>query len=231
LIYGIVQMKTTILVALLLMATATVSQTQSSDKPSQSPQASSKELTTPTIPNLPDTNPDLLQLVVQDQWDRGNDMFGGKPLRAPDLHGKSVAERDEEREAAVRKLLSEGKIKSGTDFWLSALIFQHSTKAEGVLLAHVLASTAAAKGNSNGKWLAAASLDRYLWDINQPQVFGTQFKKDSEGKWTMEPYAHATLSDSERAIWCVVPLTQQTEIVEDSQRGAPLASTGIRECK
>ena len=51
-----------------------------------------------------------------------------------------------------------------------------------VMLARVLQATAAAKGNSNDKWLSAASLDRYLSDINQPPVFGTQYKKDQEGK-------------------------------------------------
>lgn len=157
-------------------------------------------------------------------------MFGGKTLKPPDLHGKSVAARDQEREHAVRNLLAEGKIKSGSDFWLSALIFQHSEKPEGILLAHLLASTAAAKGNSNGKWLAAASLDRYLWDIGQPQVFGTQFKEGAGGKWTMEPYSRETLSDAERAIWCIVPLAQQAKILTDSQEGKPLADTGIQNC-
>ena len=109
-------------------------------------------------------------------------MFGGRQLPPPDMHGATAATRDQERQVALRELLAEGKVKSGYDFWLSALIFQHSAKPEDVLLAHVLATSAAAKGESNGKWLAAATLDRYLWDINQPQVFGTQFKKDSEGK-------------------------------------------------
>lgn len=62
-------------------------------------------------------------------------MFGGRPLAPPDLQGKSVADRDEERQAAVRKLLAEGKLKSGSDFWLSGVIFQHFANAEGVLLA------------------------------------------------------------------------------------------------
>jgi hypothetical protein len=70
-----------------------------------------------------------------------------------------------------------------------------------VMLARVLQATAAAKGNSNGKWLSAASLDRYLSDINQPPVFGTQYKKDQESKGgTMDPYSREMLLDSERAM-------------------------------
>jgi len=33
----------------------------------------------PTIPTLPDVNPELLKTVIADQWDRGMDMFGGRP--------------------------------------------------------------------------------------------------------------------------------------------------------
>jgi hypothetical protein len=122
-------------------------------------------------------------------------------------------------------------VNSGTDFWLAALIFQHSTKPEGVMLAHILAVTAATHGNAKGKWLAAASLDRFLWDTNQPQVFGTQFKKDSQGKWTMEPYASATLPDAERAAWCVVPLSKQHSILTDMNNGKDLDSTIVSDCK
>jgi hypothetical protein len=225
----IAAMKRVFLVVLLMALTA-APRTQSSDQPTGSPRELSKQSPLPTVPNVTDANPDLLQLAVQDQWDRGNDMFGGRSL-TPDLRGKSIEVRDEERQDAVRKLLADGSVKSGFDFWLSALIFQHSQKPEGVLLAHVLASTAAAKGNGSGKYLAAASLDRYLWYINQPQVFGTQFKKDPEGKWTMEPYTRATLSDSERAIWCVAPLTQQETILKNYQDDKPPASTGIKDCK
>ena len=32
----------------------------------------------PTIPNEADVNPELLKLVILDQWDRGSDMFGDR---------------------------------------------------------------------------------------------------------------------------------------------------------
>lgn len=64
---------------------------------------------TPTIPNLPDVNPQLLRLAIQDQSDRGNDLFSGKQVKTPqDLN---VPKRDAERQAEVRTLLSEGKSK------------------------------------------------------------------------------------------------------------------------
>jgi hypothetical protein len=130
----------------------------------------------------------------------------------------------------MRKLIDQGKLKTGKDFFFAALVFQHSTKPAEVLLAHVLAVTAVSKGNSNGKYMAAASLDRYLWNLNQPQVYGTQFKKVENGNWSMEPYARNSLSDGERRLWCVIPLAKQEEILQAVQNGGPLQSTQLSDC-
>jgi len=37
---------------------------------------------------------------------------------------------------------------------------------------------AISKGNSEAKWLAAASEDRFLMNIDRPQRFGTQFRSE-----------------------------------------------------
>lgn len=221
-------MKLKIAALLLLTVSCALTQTRSQSEP-KAGQANSAAK--PTVPKLSDANPSIVELAVEDQWDRGNDMFGGRELPPPDMQGKSVGERDVERENAVRKLLAGGTLTSGTDFWLAALIFQHSAKPDSVLLAHVLASTAVAKGNQNSKWLAAASLDRYLWYIGQAQIFGTQFQHNSQGNWTMEPYARDTLSDAERATWCVVPIGQQENILLDMRQGRRLGSTSVADCQ
>lgn len=183
----------------------------------------------PTVPNLPDVNARLLQLVIQDQWDRGNDMFSGRQVKTP--VNLNVNERDAERQAEVHKILAEGKISTGQEYYYAALIFQHSLKPEDLMFAHVLAVTATAKGNAYAKWMAAATLDRYLWSIKRPQVFGTQFQKAADDKWAMEPYDRNAVSDSIRASWCVVPLAEQEKILKNFQSGGPLASTGTADCK
>jgi hypothetical protein len=186
---------------------------------------------TPTIPKLPGVNPDILNLVIQDQWDRGQDMFGGRVVKPPQsIDWQEVNKRDDARHAAVRKLLADGKLQSGADYQFAALIFQHSGDSAGLILAHTLAVTAVAKGEGNAKWLAAATFDRYLHSIKQPQVFGTQLFRDAGGLWSMEPYDRAALSDSIRAIWCVIPLTEQASIERDVRDGKPLRPTQIPGC-
>ena len=169
-----------------------------------------------TVPDLPDVNPHLLQLAIQDQADRGNDLFSGKQLKTPpDLN---VPKRDAERQAKVRALLAEGKVNSGRDYYFAALIFQHSETSENLLLAHILAVTSVTKGDRSGGGLSAATLDRYLWSIKHPQVFGTQYQTGVGNKETMEPYDRTAISDEIRAAWGVDSLKQQQKQLNDSQK-------------
>ena len=185
----------------------------------------------PTIPNLPDVDPELLRLVVADQWDRGMDMFSGRQVKVPEPMDERVAERDAKRQADARRLLAEGRIRSGREHQFAALLFQHSDTTADLRLAHVLAATAVFKGQVEARWLAAATTDRYLWHLGQPQIFGTQFKRGPEAPdWTNEPYDRDALSDSVRAAWCVVPLSEQAAVLAAMRQGKGAASTGLADC-
>lgn len=185
----------------------------------------------PTIPPLKDVNPELLRLVIADQWDRGNDMFGKGQVRDPrTLDGKAIAARDDQRHKAVRRLLAAGQIQTANDYSFTSLIFQHSDRPQDLLLAHVLSVTAVAMGKKEARWMAAATMDRYLQTLGQPQVFGTQFFRMKDQPWTMDPYDRTAISDAERAVWCVVPLARQNEILAEYQKGGG-GSTQIENCK
>ena len=187
----------------------------------------------PTIPNLPDVNQQLLKLVIADQWDRGMDMFSGRQVKTPDsLDWQQIDKRDGERRAAVRVMLNAGQLQTGREYQFAAILFQHSADPDDLQTAHLLASTAVAKGNRGARWLAAASFDRLLWNMNRPQVFGTQFKQDSQTKvWTMEPYARDSVADAIRAEWCVVPAAEQEGILKNLQSGGGNPSTSVVDCK
>jgi hypothetical protein len=169
-----------------------------------------------TVRNLPGVNPQLLQLAIQDQSDRGNDLFSGKQLRTQ--QNLNVPKRDAERQARVRALLAEGKVNTGREYYFAALIFQHSETSENLLLAHILAVTSVAKGDKSGGWLSAATLDRYLWSVKHPQVFGTQYETGADNEETMEPYDRTAISDKIRAAWGVDSLRQQQKYLDDSKK-------------
>jgi hypothetical protein len=195
-------------------------------------QAPNREVSSPTIPKNTSANPELLRLVIADQWDRGNDMFGKGQVRASsDLDWKATTRRDVERHEAVRSLLADGKLKTKEDFSYASIIFQHSSDPADLMLAHVLSSTAYGMGGAD-RWMMAATMDRYLQSIKQPQIFGTQFRTNDGGHtWTMEPYNRDTVTDAERALWCVIPLEQQEKVLQQYQKGNPRSSTEIEGCK
>ena len=153
------------------------------------------------------------QLKIEDQSENPGNISAAEYYR----HGDA-------RRAEVRKLLEEGKLSSGEDFSDAALIFQHGRTAEEFLFAHVLAVEALTRAGSADKWLAAATLDRYLQAVNRPQIFGTQYPGDKAAgntpkpqvdphvlniQRTQQPYDAKLLPDSVRQNFCVPDVSQQ----------------------
>jgi hypothetical protein len=142
-----------------------------------------------------------------------------------DQKDRSDETGDAKRREQVRQLISEGKVQSGEDYYYAAFIFQHGQKPSDYLYAHVLAVTAVNKGLHNAMWLSAATLDRYLHSIRQPQVFGTQFGSLVDDRDDQEPYDRGIVSDALRELWCVAPEATQVKILSDKRAGKGFRST------
>jgi len=122
-----------------------------------------------------------------------------------------VNENDRHRRQRLSELLSENSLKSGDDFYYAAMILQHGDKPDHYLLSHILAGIAARSGNKTAVWLSAASLDRYLQNIDKPQVFGTQYlHMHDTGAWTMDPINNDLLPDALRQKYNV-PTRKESE--------------------
>lgn len=132
------------------------------------------------------SNPDMKRIVDEDQR-----------VRQPGVKTDwaEAAHTDAQRRDETRKLLSDGALHTGQDFWEAALVFQHGSTPEDYLLAHTLAIVALKKGDQDGAWLAAATLDRYLHSMNQPQIYGTQFRWPKDEPTTQDPYNRTLISD------------------------------------
>jgi hypothetical protein len=149
------------------------------------------------------SNPEMAKIFEADQKAREGDT--GK------IDWSVVGRQDEQRRGAVRELLTQGKLHTGEDFEKAAFIFQHGGTPDDYLLAHTLAMVAVARGRSSALWIAAATLDRYLQNIQQPQIFGTQFTEKNNGPTTQEPYHRELISDALRRGLGVPPMAQQEE--------------------
>jgi hypothetical protein len=73
----------------------------------------------------------------------------------------------ETRRERVRALLDAGQLRSGSDFREASFIFQHGSQPDDFLMAHILAMAALAKADQESRWIAAATLNRYLHNISR----------------------------------------------------------------
>ena len=121
----------------------------------------------------------------------------------------AVAAEDDARLARTRALLDAGALRTGNDYFHAATIFQHGATPRDYLMAHTLALIAASRGRSDAPWMAAASMDRYLLSIGQPQIYGTQFRTPDRLNTTQEPFDRTLVPDALREAMGVPTLAQQ----------------------
>jgi hypothetical protein len=132
-----------------------------------------------------------------------------------------VDKSDAARRSQVEALLASGQLHTGEDYLHAAFVFQHGGDPRDYLLAHTLAMIAVAKREPSAIWIASATLDRYLQNIGQPQIFGTQFKTPKDGVVTQEPFDKGLISDALRAELDVPALAEQEAQRAQIQSAAP----------
>jgi hypothetical protein len=139
----------------------------------------------------------------------------------PKIDWPVVREADRSRRIRTQALLDAGQLSSADDFYHAAFVFQHGDLPEDCLKAHALAVVAAARGKREAAWIAAATLDRYLQRIGQPQIYGTQYRRHDDNAWTQEPYRRDLLSDALREATGVPSLPKQDERLKNLAAKVP----------
>ena len=122
---------------------------------------------------------------------------------------KAVEVADRLRRNRTQAMLDAGLLHSGEDYYHAAFVFQHGSEPADYLKAHALAVIAAARGKPSASWIAAATLDRYLQSIGQPQIYGTQFQTRDGKTRQAQPFRSDLLSDAIRQASGVPPLAEQ----------------------
>lgn len=142
--------------------------------------------------------------------------------KAPKIDWAKLAVEDEQRRLRTQSLLDAGELRGGDDYYHAAFVFQHGDLPEDCLKAHALAVIAAARGKPEAAWIAAATLDRYLQRIGQPQIYGTQYRRpEGGGEWTQAPYRTDLLSDAVREATGVPPIERQEMKLREMTGKAP----------
>lgn len=150
----------------------------------------------------PQENEQLTRLFNQDQIAR--------KIPHSEIDWNILDHKDKNRRGKVLTMLTEGRIKTSKDFYHAALIFQHGNNSEDIRLAHALATIAAtlAEDKMEASWLKAATWDRLMMNLDQPQWYGTQFVKDPSGNWGLYDINPDIISDQQRIDWSVRTLDE-----------------------
>jgi hypothetical protein len=141
-------------------------------------------------------NEELHAIYTQDQADRK----GKNRINA------NVQEQDRIRRQRVQELLTAGSIQTADDYFHAAMVFQHGEQLDDYWKAHELARKAAELGHSTGRWLTAASYDRWLMRQGKPQKYGTQYTMPPGSSMFTLYEVDPTTTDEERAEWNVPSL-------------------------
>jgi hypothetical protein len=157
---------------------------------------------------------ELKLLFEADQRERKNPPPPDTPEYA------ALRERDAARRARVRELAAAGALERAEDCYYAALVLHHGGEAAEVEQAHRLALTAMEQEYRPARWLAAATLDRWLMMQGRPQKFGTQIVPD--GRCFRVGEVDPATTDAERAAWDVRPLARQIARAAELNRIEPM---------
>jgi len=161
----------------------------------------SAESVSPVAP-APSDSEELKRIFEEDQADRSPAMSGQA------IDWSVVGPRDEAREVRVKELLGQGALHTGADYFHAAMVLQHAPEPDDYLLCHDLCVIAIGKGEARAKWLAAASMDRFLVSIGRLQRFGTQFGGTRAGMPMRLRPVDPAVSDRLRQEFNVPPLAE-----------------------
>lgn len=117
---------------------------------------------------------------------------------------------DSTRKKRTYEMIKLGEIKTGKDYYNSAMIFQHGHDTIDSQMAVKHMRKAIELDSTINKWLLAAAIDRDLMRRGKPQIYGTQYQKGyGETKWKRYTLDSTKVTDEERKKYRVETLAEQ----------------------
>jgi hypothetical protein len=146
----------------------------------------------------------LDDLYTSDQKDR-------ESVYATSADVDALKVRDQERRRELVSMIGQGTVNTSNDMYHAAVLFLHGSEPKEFLSAHRLATMAAINGHRPSRWLAAASLDRFLMSIGLPQTYGTQFEhsEDNNLYQLRLPIDDTTVLHFEKRFFGVPPVVER----------------------
>lgn len=145
-------------------------------------------------------NPELQKMYDEDQASR----------LVSNIDWVALSKQDSLREVMVYELIRNGGLKTGKDYYNSAMIFQHGRDTLASKMAVQQMRKAIALDSSINRWLLAAAIDRDLMRRGKPQIYGTQYiKRNGDTQWRRYTIDTTQVTDETRRYYHVESLAEQ----------------------
>lgn len=159
-------------------------------------------------------NEELIELYRTDQADRS----------VSEIDWSIVSINDSIRQDRILQMLDSNLVVTSNDHANAAMIFQHGEDSTAYRMVVQLMTKAIELNPNRSKWLLAAGIDRELMSRDEPQVYGTQYRKykDNDGEWgpwVLYKIDTTVITDEERQEYGVQTLEQQkTRLISMNSR-------------
>jgi hypothetical protein len=90
---------------------------------------------------------------------------------------EKMSRSDAKRRRQVAKIFADGCFKSSADYAAAAMVYQHGIVPDHFFQTFLWSKRAVELGDNSQKHLMALGIDRYLMNLGQRQLFGSQAKK------------------------------------------------------
>ncbi|MEL7530938.1 MAG: tetratricopeptide repeat protein [Bacteroidota bacterium] len=145
-------------------------------------------------------NEELKQIYKEDQGDRQSGNWD------------NIMQNDQVRLARVYQMVDSGLLRTSEDYANAAMVFQHGSDTMASAMAVQMMRKAIELDSTRNKWLLAAAIDRDLMRRDEPQIYGTQYRKVSnDSPWELYKIDSTQVTDAERQAYGVETLAQQRE--------------------
>jgi hypothetical protein len=167
-------------------------------------------------PSQKEVSRELKELYASDQKDQNDESWN-------EGTGAEFDRRQKVRRDRVMEIIEAGMLADLADWTCAAMLLQHGESADDFLLAHVLSIPCGISDEAFGRFMSAATLDRFLHTVGRAQIFTTQSGAPDPSVYApVEPFddsMHQTL----RALFNLPPLPEKKEKEKEKNGKGPSA--------
>ncbi len=129
------------------------------------------------LTNAPCNHSEELQTLLKGDQDDRKEIEANSDKPWPKDRTETMLKNDLQRRKRVGEIFGEGCIITPADYAAAAMIYQHGTVPDHFFQTFIWSKRGVELGDSSQKHLMALGIDRYLMNIGQKQLFGSQAKK------------------------------------------------------